>query len=161
MVFDLKKHEANKLKFLEVLYDIVEYKRSNPPSPITDFMDIPKPITDMNVYTDIIVERSGFTSQEGERIISDLVHERKISASDLNITIHLTQQGVQEVETHRYESSFLAKRRRAGAWMIESTKNLAKSAWGWILGLIGAYVSGILTADKVKSILRSIMELLH
>ena len=148
-ILDPEREAAVGLKFLGAVYDSAAEHQSRHPGSTNK--------TSHGVVAAEVGERTGFTPHETERLRSKLVGEGKIQAGPGCRGIpnfNLTSIGVDTVERWRYDTSSLARWRRSRTWIASAIGERSKSALFGLIGAIGAYLSGVLSADRGWSLWR-------
>jgi hypothetical protein len=152
MVFDIEKHEENRMKFLAALYDIA-----------TEYDGGKSAITSVYEYESVIGGRAGLMARESDRIGSELEEDGLLeitSGDDRGPHVSLTSLGCQTAEAYLYEKSPLAKRRKLKAWVKTKAAEAAQIGAGKLLGWLGAVIVASIGIVKIESIARAIRHLL-
>jgi hypothetical protein len=141
---DREKHEADKLEFLEALYDLVRGRMSPPPRVVD--------LTRDGAYEADIAARMGIPWPGCDPISSDLERDGKIrctSSTGRGPKCTLTYVGQAEVEASRHARSLPVIRR--GPWGRST-----EAVWTGLLGLLVGWLLGVLSAHKTWALVRGI-----
>lgn len=137
MVFDIERHEQNKVKFLATLYEMTveneRYKASRNPRNATAFEHD-------------ILERAKIEGHERTRIGNDLFDAGLLRATRHDNArgndFYLTDDGFKVAERCAYESSTLATRRKARRWLSNQFKTISASVWSNLASGFGGLAAG-------------------
>jgi len=132
MVFDIERHQENRMKFLAALYE------------------------SGTEYESIIGQKAGLSSEDTDRIGTELLDERLVFG-ETGDGVHgpwltLEPPGRALIEKYLYEKSILAKKRKAGDWVkekgVEAAMAGASQFGKWIIGGVFTIIVSMFAAYR-------------